>query len=367
MSEIGTVGIVGTGTMGTGIATNVAGHGIAVRLYDARPEAARGAIDQAKAFWAKSVERGRMTPAQAEAAAGRLAAVDGLGGLADCDLVIEAIFEEFSLKAKLFEELSGLLPERTLVATNTSCLRVSELARHMRKPDRFLGLHYFSPAQINPIVEVVRGEASAAATVEAGLAFCRATGKKPITCKDAYGFAINRFFCPYTNEACRLLDEGLATPAEVDAVAEEAVGAAAGPFRVQNLIKPRINLHAIQNLAPLGPFYAPAKSLIEVGEADRMWEIGQLGEIPPERRALIRDRIRLGVFLAVLQELDEEVATPADIDTGAREALRFAKPPCALMDELGRAEVERIVAPALARYGLKRPAALDRVGRLLAG
>lgn len=364
MSEIRTVGIVGTGTMGTGIATNVAQHGLAVRLYDARPEAARAAIEQAKAFWAKSVERGRMNREQAEAAAGRLAAVAELAELADCDLVIEAIFEEFDLKARLFEKLSGLLPARTLVATNTSCLRVSELARHMAKPERFLGLHYFSPAQINPIVEVVRGEATAPATVEAGLAFCRATGKKPITCKDAYGFAINRFFCPYTNEACRLLDEGLATTAEVDAVAEEAVGAAAGPFRVQNLIKPRINLHAIQNLAPLGPFYAPAKSLIEVGEADRMWEIGEVGEIPAERRAVIRDRIRLGVFLAVLQELDEGVASPADIDMGAREALRFAKPPCALMDQLGRAEVERIVAPALARYGLPRPASLDRVGHL---
>ena len=364
MKEIRTVGIVGTGTMGTGIATNVAQHGIAVRLYDARPEAAQAAIAQAKAFWARGVERGRMRREEAEAAAGRLSVAGGLAELSPADLVIEAIFEDFDLKARLFEELSGLLPAETLVATNTSCLRVSELARHMAGPERFLGLHYFSPAQINPIVEVVRGEATAPATVEAGLAFCRATGKKPITCKDAYGFAINRFFCPYTNEACRLLDEGLASTAEVDAVAEEAVGAAAGPFRVQNLIKPRINLHAIRNLAPLGPFYAPARSLVEVGEADRNWEIGEVGEIPPERRAVIRDRLRLGVFLAVLQELDEGVAVPADIDTGAREALRFAKPPCALMDELGKAEVERIVAPALSRYGLPRPASLDRVGHL---
>lgn len=364
MSEIRTVGIVGCGTMGSGIATNVAQHGIAVRLYDARPEAAPAAIAQAKAFWSKSIERGRLSQEAAEAAASRLAAVESLAELAGCDLVIEAIFEDFALKARLFEELSGLLPEATLVATNTSCLRVSELARHMRKPERFLGLHYFSPAQINPIVEVVKGEATAPVAVQAGLAFCRSTGKKPITCKDSYGFAINRFFCPYTNEACRLLDEGLATTAEIDAVAEEAVGAAAGPFRVQNLIKPRINLHAIQNLAPLGPFYAPARSLVEVGQADRLWEIGEVGEIPAERRAIIRDRIRLGVFLAVLQELDEEVASPADIDMGAREALRFAKPPCALMNALGRAEVERILAPALERFGLAKPAALERVGRL---
>lgn len=364
MRTIRTVGIVGAGTMGTGIATNVAQHGIAVRLYDTRPEAAQAAIAQAKSFWTRSVERGRLRAADAAAAAEKLAVVERLADLAGSDLVIEAIFEDFALKARLFEELSRLLNSDTLVATNTSCLRVSELARHIAAPGRFLGLHYFSPAQVNPIVEVVRGEASEPATVEAGLAFCRATGKQPITCRDSYGFAVNRFFCPYTNEACRLVDEGFAT-AEIDLVAEEAVGAAAGPFRVQNLIKPRINLHAIRNLAPLGPFYAPARSLIEVGEADRPWEIGEAGELSPERRARIRDRLRLGVFLPVLQELDEAVASPADIDLGAREALKFANPPCALMDRLGRAEVERIVAPALARYGLTRPAALDRVGRLL--
>lgn len=364
MRTIRTVGIVGTGTMGTGIATNLAQHGIAVRLLDARPQAAEAAIASARTFYARAVERGRMDAAAAEAAAGRLAVAGRLEDLRGCDLVIEAVFEDFALKAELFGRLGGVLPTDTLVATNTSCLRVSELARHIAAPGRFLGLHYFSPAQVNPIVEVVRGEASEPATVEAGLAFCRATGKQPITCRDSYGFAVNRFFCPYTNEACRLVDEGFAT-AEIDLVAGEAVGAAAGPFRVQNLIKPRINLHAIRNLAPLGPFYAPARSLIEVGEADRPWEIGEAGEPSAERRARIRDRLRLGVFLPVLQELDEAVASPADIDLGAREALRFANPPCALMDQLGRAEVERIVAPALARFGLARPAALDRVGRLL--
>jgi 3-hydroxybutyryl-CoA dehydrogenase len=364
MRTIRTVGIVGAGTMGTGIATNLAQHGIAVRLLDARPEAALAAIASARGFFGRAVERGRMDAAAAEASAGRLKPADRLEDLAGSDLVIEAVFEDFALKAELFGRLGRALPLDTLVATNTSCLRVSELARHLEAPGRFLGLHYFSPAQINPIVEVVRGEASEPATVEAGLAFCRATGKQPIICRDSYGFAINRFFCPYTNEACRLVDEGFAT-AEIDLVAEEAVGAAAGPFRVQNLIKPRINLHAIRNLAPLGPFYAPAASLVRVGEADRPWEIGEDGPPTPERRALIRDRLRLGVFLPVLQELDEQVASPADIDLGAREALRFAKPPCALMDELGRAEVERIVAPALARFGLGRPAALDRVGRLL--
>ncbi len=361
---IANVGIVGAGTMGTGIATNLGRHGFAVKIFDNRPGAVEAAIASARGFYARQVEKGRMEPAEAEAAGARIAAVDGLDGMVGCDLVIEAVFEDFDLKAGLFETLSRLLPESTRIATNTSCLRVTDLQRHVSNPGRFLGLHYFSPAQVNPVVEVVRGEATEDAVIEEALAFCRATGKLPIRCRDSFGFAINRFFCPYTNEAVRALDEGLGTAAEIDAVAKEAVGAAAGPFFVMNIIKPRINLHAIRNLAPLGPFYAPAAGMIVHGEADRPFEIGEAGEIPEQRRREITERLWLGVFLPVLQALDEEVAEPADFDTGAREALKFTRPPCALMDELGRAEVARILDPALSRYGIAAPASLARVGNI---
>ena len=142
------------------------------------------------------------------------------------------------------------------------------------------------------------------------------------------------------------------------------VGAAAGPFAVMNLIKPRINLHAIRNLEPLGPFYVPAAAMVAAGEADRPFELA--GEPPPpERRRAIADRLLCGCFLPVLQALDEEVAEPAAFDHGAREALRFAVGPCALMDRLGSAEVERIVAPALATFGIQRPAALEKIGMLV--
>ena len=358
------VGIVGAGTMGSGIATNLAQHGKDVMLFDARPEQVAQAREAAAAFFKRAVERGRMEPFVAAAAIGRIVAVGDLAELRYAPLVIEAVFEDFALKAGLFDELGQVLEPDTLIATNTSCLRVGDLQRCLRWPERFLGLHYFSPAAVNPVVEVVKGEATSEATIERAVAFCRDTAKYPIRCRDSYGFAINRFFCPYTNEAARLLDEGVADPASIDAVAREAVGAAAGPFQVMNLIKPRINLHAIRNLEPLGEFYRPAKSMAEVGDADRTWELGQPRELDPGTRAQARDRLRLGVFLPVLQELDENVAPPADIDFGAKEALKFDQPPCALMDALGRREVERIVAPALSTYGVDRPRSLDRVGNL---
>jgi 3-hydroxybutyryl-CoA dehydrogenase len=364
--EIRTVGIVGAGTMGGGIATNLAQHGFAVLLADARRETAEKAVAAARTFYARAVEKGRMAAADAEAAVARLGVVEGLAGLAGADLVIEAVFEDFDLKARLFQELVPALHPGALVATNTSCLRVSDLARHVAGPERFLGLHYFSPAAVNPIVEVVKGEATNDAVIEAALAFCRASGKQPLCCRDSYGFAINRFFCPYTNEAARALDAGLGTTGEIDEVAKEVLGAAAGPFLVMNLIKPRINLHAIRNLAPLGAFYAPTTTMVAVGEADRPFEIAPAGAIEPERKRRIADHLLRGCFLPVLQALDEAVAEPASFDHGAREALKFGLGPCALMDALGRAEVERIIAPALAEYGVVAPAALGRVGAFAA-
>ncbi|HMR30835.1 MAG TPA: 3-hydroxyacyl-CoA dehydrogenase family protein [Geminicoccaceae bacterium] len=363
--SIAVVGIVGAGTMGGGIATSLTQHGIAVRLFDNRPEAALKAAGQAEAFYARLVERQRMKPEAAKAATARIVPAATLADTAGADLVIEAVFEDFDLKARLLDELSLLVAPTTLVATNTSCLRVSDLAKHMRLPERFLGLHYFSPAAVNPIVEVVSGEATSPATIETALAFTRATGKQPLRCRDSYGFAINRFFCPYTNEAVRLLDEELGTAAEIDEVAKEALGVAAGPFQVMNLIKPRINLHAIGNLAPLGSFYAPAASMVAVGEADRAWEIGEAGDIEPGRRRRIADRLRLGAFLPVLQAIDEGVAEPADFDRGAREALKMGRPPCALMDALGRDAVEDLLRPAVAAYGIAMPRALQRVGSLV--
>ena len=363
--SIESVGILGAGTMGSGIAIATAQAGIAVTLVDSAGAQVDKALAGARGFYDRAVEKKRMTAEAAEAALGRLTGADDIEALADCDLVIEAVFEDFDLKAKVFDALSGVVGEDAIIATNTSCLRVSDLARHMRRPERFLGLHYFSPAQINPLVEVVKGEATSDEAYAEAEEFVRATQKLPLACRDSWGFAVNRFFCPYTNEASRLIDEGLATTAQVDRVAKTALGVAAGPFFVQNIIKPRINLHAIRNLAPLGGFYLPAKFLIAHGEADRPFEIAEDASGKSENDRIVSDRLRGATFLPILQELDEGVAGADAIDMGAQQALRFT-PPCKLMDEIGRAEVERVVAPLCAAYGLKLPGSLAKVGSLRA-
>ncbi len=359
-----TVGIIGAGTMGSGIATSLAQQGVSVCMVDASDEALARGVGAAKKFYDRAVEKGKLSAEDAAAMLGRISTDTDLASLGDCDLIIEAIFEEQSVKEELFGRLNPHLKPETVVATNTSALRVSDLAEAVDDPTRFLGLHYFNPAAINPIVEVVKGAKTDAALYEKAMQFCRDTKKTPIACKDAFGFAINRFFVPYANEAVRLLDEGVATTAQIDRVARDAMGVAAGPFVVINLVKPKIMFHAQRNLGPHGAFYSLAETLAERGDTDYSFEIGEDAEGDAGADQVIADRLMAGTFFPILQELDEGVASAADIDLGAALALRFGKEPCALMDSLGREEVTRIVALATEPYGHALPESLAKVGSL---
>ncbi|WP_259781484.1 3-hydroxyacyl-CoA dehydrogenase family protein [Aestuariispira ectoiniformans] len=360
------VGIIGAGTMGSGIATSLAQQGVEVVIMDTTAEAVERGLAAATKFYNRAAEKGKMSEADVDAASARLTGATDLAALADCDLIIEAIFEEFSVKADLFKRLNDVVGDNVVLATNTSALRVSDLAETVDNPSRFLGLHYFNPAAINPIVEVVRGEKTDPAIFDRCMDFCRNTAKKPIACKDSFGFAINRFFVPYGNEAVRLLDEGLGTAAQIDRVAQDCLGVAAGPFVVMNLVKPKIMFHAQRNLGPHGAFYSIAKTLAERGDSDYAFEIEEDATGKPENDEVIADRLRAATFFPVLQEVDEDVATAADIDMGAGLALRFGKAPCELMDSLGKDEVRRIVSLVTDNYDHQMPVSVEKVGSLRA-
>lgn len=359
-----TVGVIGAGTMGSGIATSLAQQGVSVRLVDSSEETVSRGKAAANKFYSRAVEKGKLAADDADAMLARITTSTELSALAGCDLIIEAIFEEQSVKETLFAQLNPFLGPETVVATNTSALQVSDLAKSIDDPSRFLGLHYFNPAAINPIVEVVKGEQTQDALYEKALQFCRDTAKTPIACKDRFGFAINRFFVPYANEATRLLDEGVGTTAQIDRVAKDVLGVAAGPFVVMNLVKPKIMFHAQRNLGPHGAFYALAASLAEKGDTDYEFEVGDDASGDASADKTIADRLMAGVFFPILQAIDEDVATPADIDLGAALALRFGKEPCALMDSLGKDEVTRIVSLITEAYDHDAPKSLERVGSL---
>lgn len=361
--HIRSVGVIGAGTMGADIAQSGALGGFEVRLYDSRPGAAEAARGKIAGSLARAVDKGRMGRAEAEAALSRVRPAAELAELGACQLLIEAIVENFEAKAALFESLSEIAGPDALIATNTSSLRVSELARHVERPERFIGLHYFFPAAVNPLLEVIRGDASSEMAIEGALGFAQATGKQPILCRDVSGFAVNRYFVPYLNEAARLAEEGHA-PGAIERRAKQLLDAAVGPFRVMDLTKPIIAVHAARTLERLGAFYAPAPLLVRQGESGELWQADETAAATAEAEREIDDRLLGAVFLAALQALDQDVASPADLDLGAKLALQWKRPPCQLMDALGREAVLTLLKPLLARHGGEMPASSGRIGAL---
>lgn len=336
-STVETLGIIGAGTMGAGIMINAVTHGVPVILVDradATLEAARSKLDR---YLARQVDKGRMSTQESAESAARLALSVNLAALAPCDLVIEAVFENLELKRGIFTALEQIVSPKALLASNTSCLRIGDISEVLARPGRFLGLHYFSPAEINPVVEVISATQTDEVTHTAALAFVTMTGKTAIPCQDQNGFALNRFFCPYTNEASRLLEEGVASAAQIDAVAQEVFGVALGPFAVMNIVGTATNLNAVRNLEPLGDFYKAAGALVERGAKNLPWDIDDnVSALPAEVHRLVSERLMTAVLLPIQELLAEGVAPLNSLDEGARLAFRFERLPSALLRDWSR-------------------------------
>ncbi|MFT3688578.1 3-hydroxyacyl-CoA dehydrogenase family protein [Paenirhodobacter sp.] len=271
MAEIETVGIIGAGTMGAGIAITTAMAGLPTLLIDRSGQALDAARARLDVYLGRQVEKGRMTADEARVASATLRTGASFSDVAAADLVIEAVFERLDVKTALMAELEPVVSRHCLIATNTSCLRVSQIAQALTHPDRFLGLHYFSPAEINPLVELVRGDQTAPEAIEAAKEFLSATGRIALQCRDSNGFVVNRFFCPYVNEALRCLEDGLGSPAQIDRIACGLFGQPLGPFASMNIVGAPVMLHALENLAHLGALYEPAAKLRELAAANDKW------------------------------------------------------------------------------------------------
>ncbi|MFF4270496.1 3-hydroxyacyl-CoA dehydrogenase [Streptomyces sp. NPDC001536] len=235
------VAVVGTGTMGQGIAqvALVAGH--PVRLYDAAPGRAREAADVIGARLDRLVEKERLAGADRDAARARLTAADSLADLADCALVVEAALERLDVKQELFRELEDVVGEDCLLATNTSSLSVTAIGGALRNPGRFVGLHFFNPAPLLPLVEVVSGFATDVTSATRAYETARLWGKTPVACADTPGFIVNRIARPYYAEAFAVYEAQGADPATIDAVLREAGGFKMGAFELTDLIGQDVN------------------------------------------------------------------------------------------------------------------------------
>ena len=246
--EIRTIGVVGLGAMGAGIAqlTVEAGYETVGReTSDELGEAARGRIEH---FLQRKVDKGALSAEAREAALDRLSLTTDLDALAGCDLVIEAIVEDLAAKLALFGKLERIVRDEAILATNTSALSVTEIASAVSTPERVVGMHFFNPAPLMPLVEIVQGELSSNEAVDAAYAVGEQLGKRPIRCRDTPGFVVNRVLVPLLNDCVRVLDEAHVTPEDLDTAMTAGAGWPMGPCTLVDLVGIDVHVHASEAL-----------------------------------------------------------------------------------------------------------------------
>ncbi len=246
--EIRRIGVVGLGAMGAGIAQLAIEAGYDVVGREVSDELGEKARERIAHFLQRKVDKGQLSAEAREDALGRLALTTDLAAFADCDLVIEAIVEELGAKLALFSELEGIVRGDAVLATNTSALSVTEIAAATSTPERVVGMHFFNPAPLMPLVEIVQAELSSDDAVEAAFGVGERMGKRPIRCHDTPGFVVNRVLIPLLNDCLRVLDEARVSPEDLDTAMTAGAGWPMGPCTLVDLVGIDVHVHASEAL-----------------------------------------------------------------------------------------------------------------------
>jgi len=270
--EIGRVGVVGLGTMGAGIAQVCLQAGLEVVGREVSPELGEQARERIDYYLSRGVEKGRLTQEEKDAALDRLTLVTELADLGSCQLVIEAAFEDLEVKRELFGELERSVEPEAILATNTSALSVTEIAAATTSPERVVGMHFFNPAPVLPLVEVIRTAQTSDEVFDTAYSFAERIGKEPVACNDTPGFIVNRILIPLLNDCVRVLDESRVTPEDVDRAMRFGVNWPIGPCALIDLIGIDVHVHASEALhAALGEErMAPPERLIQMQQAGHL-------------------------------------------------------------------------------------------------
>lgn len=244
--DIKTVGVVGAGSMGNGIAQVSAMMGYTVIINDVEDKFLQGALKNIDKFMSKSVEKGKMSEEAKAAALGRIKSTTKIEDLKDADFVVEAVFEEMDLKKKVFKQLDEITRKDVIISSNTSSMSITELAKATGKPDKVVGMHFFNPVPLMRLVEVVRGYYTSDETVATGMELARKLGKEPIEVKtDIPGFVVNRLMVPHLIEAICLLQEGVASKEDIDKAAKLGLNYPMGPFELIDMTGVDILLNVV--------------------------------------------------------------------------------------------------------------------------
>ena len=360
MQQINKIAVIGAGNMGSGIAQKIAQEGLNVVVVDMREEFVDRGLGIIKKTLQQGVERRIFKPEQVEATLARITGTTDFSAVADADLVIEAVFEDKQVKADLFKKLDQICSAKTILATNTSSFYVHEFAKQTSRPDRFIGLHYFYHPAKNRLLEVIPHDATSADTLEKSLLAAKLHGKTAIVVKDAPGFAVNRFFVPFLNEAARMLEENMADIPTIEEAAKRAFKIGMGPFELMNVTGISIAVHASTTLGnELGPFYATADILKAQMDKKEDWDLA--GSVDESKLPAVIDRF-YGVCLGVAAALvDEGVASIEDTDRGAKIGLRWVMGPFEIMNKIGIDKTYAAVEAVSRKYAdFKMPRILAR-------
>lgn len=267
------VGILGSGIMGSGIAEVAAKTGHEVVLRSRKQATADAMVASLTKSLTKQVERGKLSQEDADAALARVTATDHIGAVADCDLVIESVVEDMDVKKALFTELDGICKDGAIIATNTSTLSVIDMAVATQRADKVVGVHFFNPAPMMSLVEIVRPLTASDETVAEVTAFATACGKDPVEVKDRAGFIVNALLFPYLNNAVRMLENGTASRDDIDTAMKGGCNFPMGPLALLDLVGLDTSLSILDALYEefRDPNYAAVPAL------RRMVTAGQLG------------------------------------------------------------------------------------------
>lgn len=349
------VGVLGAGTMGAGIAQIAATKGHSVWIYEVSEPAIEKAKKGLEKILNRLVEKGRLTADEKAAIAGRLQFTQQLTDLGSCGLVIEAIVEDVAIKKKVFAELEACVADDAVLASNTSSLSIAAISGALAKPERFLGLHFFNPAPLMPLVEVVPGIATNPSVWQQARGWMDAWGKVTVVAKDTPGFIVNRVARPFYGEAIRILEEGIADAPTIDWAMRELGGFRMGPFQLMDFIGNDINLKVTQTVYEA--FFYDARYRPSFTQ-QRLVEAGFLGKksgrgyyaygpdaAPPkanEDRELGQQILERIVAMLINEAVDAvfwQVATPEDIELAMTKGVNYPKGLLAWGESLGLSKV----------------------------
>lgn len=372
-------GVVGAGTMGGEIAQVISFSGLPVVLKDVDATALARGMERARAIYQRRVDRGRMTPQEMASRLDLITPTLEYTGFQDVDLVIEAVPERLPLKLAVFRDLDRCTPPTAILASNTSALSISAMADATGRPHRVVGLHFFNPASVMKLVEVVAGRATSQETIDTAVAFAESLRKLPVRVRECPGFLVNRILLAAMAEVLRYQEETGADPARVDAVLHARAGVPMGPFTLADMLGLDVVLDVAQTLeAAYGERMRPTRWLRDLVAAGHLGvktgrgfyaytETGEAlpgavaGAVPDEEDLV--HRFQAAQFLEACRCLAEAVASARDIDLALRAGAGLATGPLAAADEEGLEVVQARLAGLVARHGSRfaPPPLLERL------